>query len=102
MRIKLNLVKKLFRDRIISITFRLRIVLKSIQKFDSHVKFFLIVVSFQAASASCYYIELFLKNQVLADAFFQSTNPSKSNKISTINYKKIYTHFKTFKSSSNF
>ena len=31
----------------------LRIVLKSIQKFDSHVKFFLIVVCFQAASASC-------------------------------------------------
>ena len=41
-------VKKLFRDRIISIIIR-RIVLKSIQKFDSHVKFFLIVVSFQAA-----------------------------------------------------
>ena len=31
----------------------LRIVLKSIQKFDSHVKFFLIVVSFQAILASC-------------------------------------------------
>ena len=31
------------------------IVLKPIQKFDSRVKFFLIVVSFQAASASCFY-----------------------------------------------
>ena len=30
-----------------------RIVPKSIQKFDSHVKFFLLVVSFQTASASC-------------------------------------------------
>ena len=30
----------------------LYIVLKSIQKFDSHVKFFLIVLSFQAVSAS--------------------------------------------------
>ena len=30
-----------------------RIVLKSIQKFDSHVKLFLIVVSFQVGSASC-------------------------------------------------
>ena len=34
---------------------KLRIVLvKSFQKFDSHVKNFLIVVSFQAASASCF------------------------------------------------
>ena len=32
-----------------------RIVPKSIQKFDSHVKFFLLVVSFQAASASCFH-----------------------------------------------
>ena len=31
----------------------LRIVLKSIQKFDSHVKFFLIVVSLQAILVSC-------------------------------------------------
>ena len=32
-------------------------VRKSIQKFDSHVKFFLIVVSFQAASASCFHFK---------------------------------------------
>ena len=32
---------------------KLRIVLKSMQKFDSRVKFFLIVVSLQTSSASC-------------------------------------------------
>ena len=31
----------------------LRIVLKSIKKFDSHLKFFLIVVSFQDILTSC-------------------------------------------------
>ena len=45
---------KLFRDRIIiSIIISYALFLQSIQKFDSHVKFFLIVVSFQASSASC-------------------------------------------------
>ena len=36
----------------------LRIVLKSIQTFDSHVKFFLIVVSFQAILASVKKLEI--------------------------------------------
>ena len=42
----------------------LHIVLKPIQKFDSRVKFFLIVVSFQAASASC---SLFIYKNNFAD-----------------------------------
>ena len=41
------------RMRKILMLITLRIVLKSIQKFDSHVKFLLIVVSFQAIFTSC-------------------------------------------------
>ena len=44
---------EIMRMRKILMLIPLRIVLKSIQKFDSHVNFSLIVVSFQAILASC-------------------------------------------------